>query len=334
MSTNQLTMEISELKTKFNSNRNLYETLGKNVVESISLLLEKKEIKFLSINYRIKELDSFLEKIERKSYNNPLEEIEDFCGIRIICYYQKDINEIQEIIKNEFEVHEFQNKQNNLDYNEFGYRSNHLIASIQKSWENSPQFRGLLNLKFELQIRTILMHAWAEIEHSLAYKNQNQTPTQFKRKLYRISAKLEEADEQFEELKLESLKYQREIKKVTDVDFENIELNIDTLQAFMDNNFPNRLKGKEATGQFLDLMIEYEITLAELAESWKKVKPNFKKIESDFLSNDFLLFKKWAQTGIARFILDLTNEKFMKRLKSDGKYYQRIDEFSKKYNLK
>jgi len=326
-------METEEIIKQFSSNQTNYENLGRNVVESIRILLEKKKIKFLSINYRVKELNSFLEKIQRKNYENPIAEIEDFCGIRIICYYQKDILEIEKIIKEEFQVFEFQDKEKKLDFDQFGYRSHHLIASIKSEWENTPTFRDLSSFKFELQIRTILMHAWAEIEHSLAYKNEFQTPQQFRRKLHRISAKLEEADEQFEELKLESANYQKEIQKMTSKSnskFEEIELNIDTLQAFMDSNYPKRQQNIGITGQLLNQMINLDLTLKDLSDSWHKIKPQFKEMEIEFLNN-YSTYSKWAQVGIARFSLDLTNEKFRKRLKSDGEHKKRIENLFTKY---
>lgn len=308
-------MDYDKTRTKFESLTNKYDSLGKNVVESIRILLEQNEIKNLSIYYRVKDVNSFLEKIERKSYEKPFEQTEDICGIRIICYYQKDISKIKDIITDEFRIYDSQDKENDLEYNEFGYRSHHLIASINEEWKKTPNFRGLSTLKFELQIRTILMHAWAEIEHNLAYKSKFQAPKQFRRKLYRISAKLEEADEQFEELKSESEIYQKElIEKVKDkkVDFESeVELNIDSLQAFMDINFPKRKKSLEETGILLDDLVEYGITLKDLSESWKKVKPVFGKIEDDYWKNR--KFSKWVQVGIARIVLDMTNDKFIER---------------------
>lgn len=186
---------------QFLEKEKLYESLGRNIVESIKILLTTSKIPILSIYYRVKSIESFLEKIDRKAYADPIEDIEDICGIRIICYYQKDIEKITDIIKTEFSIHESETKEDRLEQNQFGYRSHHLIACINKQWEITPNFRGLGDLKCELQIRTVLMHAWAEIEHSLSYKSEVQVPEKFRRKLSRISAKLEEADEQFEELK-------------------------------------------------------------------------------------------------------------------------------------
>jgi len=178
-----------------------YENLGQNISQALELLLKEKDISCLSISYRIKESDSFFEKLKRKRYKDPFEEIEDICGVRVICYYQSDVEKITEIIKKEFDVIENDNKVENLEYDQFGYRSSHFIIKIKKEWLSTPNYRGLENLKTELQIRTVLMHAWAEIEHKLAYKSKLQIPKEFQRKLARISAKLEESDEQFEDIK-------------------------------------------------------------------------------------------------------------------------------------
>lgn len=304
-------MKYEEIKKQYLTVKPNYETLGKNVVESINLLLKEAQIKVLSNTFRVKETESFLEKIDRKSYENPISETEDICGIRIICYYQKDIENITSLIKKEFKIHEFQNKEEKLEYNQFGYRSQHLIVSINPEWEKTPNFRQLSGLKCEIQIRTILMHAWAEIEHSLAYKNEIQTPQQFRRKLHRISAKLEEADEQFEELKKESTEYQKTLEKKK-LDFESIDLNLDSLQAYMDSNFPKRKKDIEATGKLLNQMVEYDISLQDLNEAWMKIKPKFRELEKENFKNDHK-HSKWMQVGIARFILDLYFERFRKR---------------------
>ncbi|NUY82707.1 hypothetical protein HUK80_17525 [Flavobacterium sp. MAH-1] len=305
----------------------LYERLGKNVSESIQILLDSSNIKMLSVIYRVKEVESFVEKIERKGYEHP-NEVEDVCGVRIICYYQKDVNRIIEILEKEFDVHESVNKQENLKYDQFGYRSHHVMASIKKDWEKTPNFKGLSVLRCEIQVRTVLMHAWAEIEHNLAYKNEAQTPEQFRRKLYRISAKLEEADEQFEDLKKESEEYRRELHNRKSDFYKDAELNIDSLQAFMDSNFPKRKKDIESTGVLLNELISHNISLSDLAEAWIKVKPHFSKIENDYWQTG--PFKAWAQAGIARAVLDLTNLQYRNRRKMSP-HITKIEQLEKRY---
>lgn len=295
---------------EYEKRKSQYDKLGINLHQALTILLKESGIPFLSINYRIKDLTSFIEKTERKKYNSPFEEIEDICGIRIICYYQSDVEKIVKIISNEFEIIENQDKEELLNDDQFGYRSTHFIAKIKKEWLSTPNYKGLENLKAEIQVRTILMHAWAEIEHKLAYKSKTQIPKQFKRKLFRMSAKLEEADEQFEDLKKSISDYKKEViqlstkKKKSD----EIELNLDSLQAFLDSNFNERKKIIQDTANLVDELKKYKISLSDLIESYKIVKPYIPEIENEIFPDQSR--GTWTQTGIVREIMDLTHEKW------------------------
>ncbi|MEM6338092.1 MAG: (p)ppGpp synthetase, partial [Bacteroidota bacterium] len=77
------------------------------------------------MSQRIKTFESFWGKIERKGYDDPFSEIEDICGIRVVCYYTSDIDRIATIINDEFEVKESLDKSSALGSDRFGYRSNH-----------------------------------------------------------------------------------------------------------------------------------------------------------------------------------------------------------------
>lgn len=325
-------MDLEKIQKTYESQINLYDKFGENIVESISILLSEQKIKFLSIHHRVKSAESFFEKIDRKSYDNPLSQIEDICGIRIICYYVEDIGKIVSIIKKEFNVSESLDKESNLEFDRFGYRSHHIIASIKPAWAIVPNYKGMTELKCEIQIRTVLMHAWAEIEHSLAYKSESQTPEQFKRKIHRISAYLEDADEKFEELKKESEEYRKELKKEIGKQKLNpsLPLNVDSLQAFMDANFPRRKKDIESTSNLVDQMKTFKVTLQDLEKGWEIVKPNFSNIQRDFWAKK--KYSRWAQVGIARIVLDLTNEGFIKRHKGSTRLKER-QELKRKYNI-
>jgi len=291
-----------------------YEKLGLNLTQVLELLLIESEIPFLSINYRIKKSDSFIGKIEKKLYVDPFQEIEDICGIRIICYYQSDIDKITNLIKKELLVLEDQNKGEQLDFDKFGYRSRHFIVKIPQEWAQTPNYRNLENLKSELQVRTVLMHAWAEIEHKLAYKSETQIPKEFRRKLSRISAKLEESDEQFEEIKsqIENNKNQlvkaaNESKKF-DIDAE---FNLDNLQAFLDYSFPNRKKNLNETSELFNEMIINKISLKDLITGYNKSFTYLSEIEDE----DAKVYGQpgeplWVQVGAARTILELTNDNY------------------------
>lgn len=98
-------------------------------------------------------------KITRKNYSDPFNGIEDICAIRIICYYASNIAKIEQIIKDELNVLESEDKADPLGLKEFAYRSVHNIVTIKDNWAATPNYRGLENLKDEIETRTILMHA-------------------------------------------------------------------------------------------------------------------------------------------------------------------------------
>lgn len=309
-------MQKEEIKETYTGLIPKYKHLAKNLENALSLLLLSNNIQHLSITSRIKDTKSFLEKADRKSYENPLAETEDICGIRVICYYNEDLLKIAEIINQEFQIHTSEDKEELLDTDQFGYRSYHFVISIKQEWLQTPNYKGLGELKAEVQVRTVLMHGWAEIMHNLSYKKKDHIPQQFLRKLFRISAKLEEADEQFQDLKKESETYRNivsvTLKKENETLTNEIDLNLDSLQAYLDSKFPSRLKSLEATRQLLDIMTNHKVTIADIDKGLNKLKSTLPAIEEETFKES--QYSRWAQTGIARMILDLTNKDFLSRL--------------------
>ena len=299
-----------------------YDNLGQNISQALQLLLKENNITYLSVYYRVKEIESFSNKVAKKGYIDPFDEIEDICGVRIICYYQSDIERIEKILKTEFIVTENQNKEKGLKFDQFGYRSTHSIVKINNNWLNTPNYRGLQNLKAEIQIRTVLMHAWAEIEHKLAYKSESQIPNEFKRKLSRISAKLEESDEQFEEIKKQIEVNKNKIietaKQAKEFD-ENIEFNLDNLQAFLDYAFPEREKDIRATSMLFEEMKTENIEFKSLISGYKKSKDYINDIERDTITEHKLKIYDnskpyFIQVGAARTVLELSNDRYYKKV--------------------
>ena len=335
MSIDNYTKRFTELKPK-------YEKLGVNVKQAVESLLQENDIPYLSINYRVKEQKSFLEKINRKEYTEPFVETEDICGVRIICYFQNDIQKIQNIITKEFDVFEEQSKQELLNATEFGYRSTHLIARVKKEWESTPIFRGIVDLKFEIQVRTILMHSWAEIEHKLAYKSESDIPKELRRKFSFISAILEAADTQFEEIKDRINQNKKDLiaKAEKNERFDDtVELNLDNLQAFMDFAFSGREKDINVTQRVLEEMLKFNISFQDLIDGYTRYKDilpiiekeeleklypsgEFRRTPSTALKNGTL----WAQGGATRSLMMLINEEYRNSFKD---YFRDLSSYNK-----
>jgi len=311
-------MNRSEIGNQFQKSKPEYDRLGSNLVQALKTFLNEKDIPYLDVYYRIKKFDSFYEKIERKKYKNPFDEIEDICGIRVICYYASDIEKISELITKEFKILQEEDKADLLGLKEFAYRSRHFILRINKKWTSAPNYRNLENLKAEVQVRTILMHAWAEIEHKLNYKSDSQVPDKFQRKLFRLSAKFEEADEQFEELKAGIETYKSKLKeKIESTNSFNTkqDFNIDTYRAFINFHFPKHEIETFRLNHTFELYNDANYDFDFLQNSLEKVKPYSDEILKDLLENGYCdEDKSISPTEILGIALDIFDEERFNRI--------------------
>jgi len=88
-----------------------------------------------------------------------------------------------------------------LAHDQFGYLSTHKIITLSKSRLKLKEWKKYKDIIAEVQVRTVLQHAWATISHSLQYKHEDDVPYEFRRKLTRVSGLLELSDEEFCELR-------------------------------------------------------------------------------------------------------------------------------------
>jgi putative GTP pyrophosphokinase len=180
----------------------------------------------LTIKSRVKDFSSYFKKYLRVLRQNKGDEksviITDLIGIRIICPFIEDIAQVQEAFQKKFEVLEVDHKGSDHTFREFGYRSTHLLVRIPQ--DIIGRWGAIGTDVAEIQIRTLLQDAWAEVEHELVYK-AGFTPFDdpIKHKLAAVNASLSLADIVFQEVR----KYQRQLnaqmEKRRDSFFKKIE---------------------------------------------------------------------------------------------------------------
>ncbi|MEU7478911.1 hypothetical protein AB0A63_23195 [Lentzea sp. NPDC042327] len=191
-------------KAEYAEVRSKYEAYEKKLRELVCEILDHAGIDVFQVEGRVKTLDSFDEKIRRKSgkYDNPLTDMTDLVGVRIIAHYVEDVDRIVELLGKEFEVREehSMNKQDELAPDQFGYTSNHLVVRIGSRSERL-EWAKYADISVEFQVRTMSQHAWAAMHHKLGYKREADVPVPLQRKLFRLSALFELADEQFSTIK-------------------------------------------------------------------------------------------------------------------------------------
>ncbi|HEX2898158.1 MAG TPA: hypothetical protein VHS96_00410 [Bacteroidia bacterium] len=233
-------MEIMEAVKKYEEEIPLFQYLTKKTEELLREILNANDVKFHTIESRTKDLRSFEEKIRRKKdkYQAPFEEMTDLCGIRIITYYQDDVDRVTALIREEFEIDEPNSidKRKILKTNEFGYQSVHFVVSIPPKRTDLPEWKSVHGKKIEIQIRTILQHTWAAISHTLQYKIEESIPSELKRKLFRLAGIIELADEQFLELRTQHDVIKAGIEKERNIEKLDIELNLLTVKQYIETS--------------------------------------------------------------------------------------------------
>jgi ppGpp synthetase/RelA/SpoT-type nucleotidyltranferase len=176
------------------------------VLQKILEDIAKKYAPLAIVQTRPKSVSSFGEKIWRKSdpTKDPVNEFTDLCGGRVITHTSTEVNAICNFIKKNFEVDKENsiNPDERLKPTEFGYHSVHFIVSFKPKHFPTKEVnvkvpKTLLGLKAEIQVKTLLEHAWADFSHDRSYKSQFTVPTKWQRELATIAANLEAADNDF-----------------------------------------------------------------------------------------------------------------------------------------
>ncbi|GAP53239.1 GTP pyrophosphokinase [Streptomyces azureus] len=217
--------------------RPTYTEYCRKLKELIETIIYSADVDVVQIDGRVKDVDSFAEKLTRKAgkYTDPLKEVTDLVGIRVITYYMEDVNEVADLIRNEFHVLEEHSvdKAAELADDQFGYSSFHLIFELGDSRKSLPEWRAFENYRAEIQIRTALQHAWAAVNHKIEYKKAHEVPRELRRKLFRLSALFELADEEFSNIKQEGLELSRMYTRVVGGGDYDVEINADSIAAWI-----------------------------------------------------------------------------------------------------
>lgn len=205
------------------------------VVSIMENVLKEQGVDYLAISGRTKDRRSALEKIARKGYIDPARQMTDITGIRVVVYFESDVQKVSNIIRKAFNV----DKENSLDKDsllatdQIGYRSVHYVCDLGAKRAEIEEYKGLETLKFEFQVRTVLQHAWAELAHDRKYKFSGKLPKDLERKLYLYAGLLEIADKGFDETAHSIDAYSKSLDEQTAKGEFDIEITSLSLEAYV-----------------------------------------------------------------------------------------------------
>ncbi len=170
-----------------------------------------------TIKYRVKTFDSYYAKLLRllragSGTNQESVCVTDIIGMRVVCPFLEDVALAERCIRSQFQVGEVDRKGAEFSVREFGYESIHCLIRLPDDLIDSFHLAGPFDC--EVQIRTILQDAWAEVEHELVYK-ADFTPFDeaVQRKLAALNANLSLSDITFQEIRDYQRRLHGELRK-------------------------------------------------------------------------------------------------------------------------
>lgn len=228
-----------EIEQWYINERPLYSRLANKTKDLITELCLIENIEFHTIEFRAKEINTLLEKINKNKGKYAPKETQDLAGVRIIVYTKNDVESVVTMIKKHFSIIREEDTSTRLGKDKVGYSSRHIVVNFSKERLTLPENKEYVGKVIEIQVRTILQHAWAQINHSKDYKSTSSLPTKIQRNLGLIAGMLEVSDNEFQRLIDEIATYKNEVSIKTKSGDLNINIDILSLREYLDNFFLN-----------------------------------------------------------------------------------------------
>ena len=204
----------------------ILERMQAQVTQTLREALDRSGLVVTAVESRIKTEASLAGKLAFKGAKYAsLSDITDILGVRIVTFYTDDVDRIASMAEQMFEI-DWENsvdKRRLHQLDSFGYSSLHYICRI-------PGY----DMRFELQLRTTLQHAWAAINHDTGYKSGVEIPREYMRRMNRLAGLLEMADDEFSRIRTEITDYRRRVQAlVKSGKLDDVLLDGDTFRSYL-----------------------------------------------------------------------------------------------------
>jgi putative GTP pyrophosphokinase len=203
---------IEDVLAEFDRSKEMLDALLAKTKSLIEVSLQDANIRYQSVQARVKSKNKIEEKYlaPEKNYQT-LKNITDLVGLRIITYYEDDIDRVAEVIRREFHI----DSENSVDKrriepDRFGCRAANFVCTHLDKRTSDVEYKRFVGVVCEIQITSILGHAWAEIEHEW-YDLKDSYPDEIKREFSRLAALFEIADSKFLEIRKARVQYTRSV---------------------------------------------------------------------------------------------------------------------------
>lgn len=215
----------------------LYEQIREFVTTAINNALKSNDVEVTAVEARVKRRDSLIGKLVRKGHKyHTIDDITDIVGVRVITLFSDDVDRVASYVEKMFNVdwNESIDKRKMHEMSSFGYNSLHYICRIPQSLYKDEQHPELNDIRFEVQMRSTLQHAWAAMNHDLGYKSEIETPPEYMRMFGRLAGMLEMADEEFSRIRISVATYRRRMESLIQAgELSEVVLDGDTFGSYI-----------------------------------------------------------------------------------------------------
>lgn len=226
--------------------RQLYDDFSWEIKNILTEATETRSLKINEIQCRAKGEKSFGQKVmtpseqnpEEPKYKNPMSDVTDLAGVRVITFFPSTVTHVCQLIQEEFEVIERVDHTASAEREQrLGYLSVHYLVRLGSNRNKLSEYKKFVGLTAEIQVRTVLQHAWAEIEHDIRYKSTASIPQAISRRFMTLAGLLEIADREFEAIQAEDASLRANARTlILEGRLNEVEVTPDALHSYLDMN--------------------------------------------------------------------------------------------------
>ena len=226
-----------ELLEQYRSLLPVYSEMAEIIPEKLKGFFDDAGLIVAAVEHRVKTEGSLTGKLQLKgSKYSSIYDITDIIGIRVITFYIDDVDKVASVLERLFEI-DWENsvdKRKAHETDSFGYLSLHYICRIPEKSYSDPEHPEINKIRFEVQMRTVLQHAWANMNHDTGYKSGVEIPKVYLRNLSRLAGMLELVDDEFSRIRRELADYRRKVQQlVASGNLSEVELNGDSFRSYL-----------------------------------------------------------------------------------------------------
>ena len=226
-----------ELLEQYRSLLPVYSEMAEIIPEKLKGFFDEAGLIVAAVEHRVKTEGSLTGKLQLKGGKySSIYDITDIIGIRVITFYIDDVDKVASVLERLFEI-DWENsvdKRKAHETDSFGYLSLHYICRIPESAYTDPEHPEINKIRFEVQMRTVLQHAWANMNHDIGYKSGVEVPVEYLRNMNRLAGMLELVDDEFSRIRRELADYRRKVQQlVASGNLSEVELNGDSFRSYL-----------------------------------------------------------------------------------------------------